>query len=163
VILGQFWTKKLAFLTHNPAKFCRHCIITFVFKKDAKLFRRKLKKSLKIVIIDPGFSDCVLKTWQIFAWFLSVLKIDLGTLCHGTADPGFESRHSIKLSFLYCTTYYCDFDLEYFLKYARAGERTRDLLILFIFYVLPSLYRWRRWATAAPQNTWSIIYAQEYS
>jgi hypothetical protein len=48
--------KKLAFLTHNKAKFCKKFIITLVFEKNANFFAENWQKSPKIVIITstPG-------------------------------------------------------------------------------------------------------------
>jgi hypothetical protein len=36
--------KKLALFTHTTVSFCKNLIITWVFEKNAKFFRRKLAK-----------------------------------------------------------------------------------------------------------------------
>jgi hypothetical protein len=48
--------KKLAFLTQNKAKLCKHLIITLVFEKNANFFAENWRKSQNIVIITsvPG-------------------------------------------------------------------------------------------------------------
>jgi hypothetical protein len=56
-IFGEFFGKKLAFLTKNKAKLCKILTITLVLRKNAKFFAENCQKSQKIVIhnIEPWF------------------------------------------------------------------------------------------------------------